>query len=94
MKRSGGVIAGACLSIFMLLVMIWRSSLSIQIFTGSAEVDPEYATQHLGATLNLGRILPSIAIVGVIIMVASHLMATRRKPPEEASANQRVHGTR
>ena len=93
MKQSGGVIAGASLSAFMLLVMIWRSSLSIQIFTGSAEIDPEYATQHLGATLNLGRILPSIAIVGIVIMVISHSMAVRKRTAKGEPANQALDGT-
>ncbi len=83
MKKSWGFIIGATVSIFPLLLMIWRSTLSIQMFTEAAyapsldTADSQYALQHLSATMNLGRILPGIALFGIAIMITSHGLSAR-----------------
>jgi Na+/H+-translocating membrane pyrophosphatase len=100
MKTSFGFIVGAIMSIFALLVMIWRSTLSIQMFTEIAHApsigtaQSQYAMQHMSATLNLGRILPGIGLFGIALMITSHLLYTRRLSKETGLANKPSERTR
>ena len=82
MKNSWGVIAGAFMSVLSLLLLIWYSSISLQIFGEAAEshvdkAQADYAMRHLAANLVLARILPGIAILGIAIMAIFHFLGIR-----------------